>query len=461
MTLAICKVRLWSGELVDLTLAKGQISSIGTADVGLEKFDAGGATVLPGLHDHHLHILATAARAGSVDLSAQRDVAGIETALAAATGTELRAVAYDERVAGLPDRIMLDCWSGNRPLRLQDRTGALWVLNSAALALLPWELPPGAERDNEGRPTGRFWREDYWLGKHWPRLLPDLSRLGAELAALGLTGLTDAGAHNGPTEAATLADAMPQRLVLMGDESLPEDGRYLRGPLKLLIDERDPPDPTTLAARIAAGREQGRAIAAHCTTAAELALYFAALNEAGGARRGDRIEHGGMISDAALGVISASPLTVVTNPGFIHDRGDRYHATVPEGEWAELYRALSITRAGVPLAAGSDAPYSSVDPWLGMRAARDRRTMDGHILSPRERLPAMAALRLYMGHPLDPGGAPRRLAIGEPADLIICEGTFADVLADLTAERVAATVIGGQLIFRRGLQEIRVTRQSL
>lgn len=133
MTLAIRNVRLWSGDLVDLSLVNGQISRIGIADSGVENFDARRATVLPGLHDRHLRVLATAARAGAVNFSAQRDVAGIATALAAATGTEVRAVAYDERFAGLSDRVMLDCWNGTRPLRLQDRTRALWVLSPAAL----------------------------------------------------------------------------------------------------------------------------------------------------------------------------------------------------------------------------------------------------------------------------------------------------------------------------------------
>lgn len=51
-----------------------------------------------------------------------------------------------------------------------------------------------AERDDSGNLTGRFWREDNWLGERLPRVLPDLADFGRELAAMGLTGLTDAGA---------------------------------------------------------------------------------------------------------------------------------------------------------------------------------------------------------------------------------------------------------------------------
>ena len=164
-----------------------------------------------------------------------------------------------------------------------------------------------------------------------------------------------------------------------------------------LIDERDPPELEALAARIVAARGQGRSVAAHCVTAAELALYLAALDLGGRALPGDRIEHGGSIPAEAIGEVHARGLTVVTNPAFLHDRGDRYLAEVPEAELPDLYRARSLLAAGIELRAGSDAPYASVDPWLGMRAARDRMTLGGRVISPDERIDARAALGLYAG----------------------------------------------------------------
>jgi predicted amidohydrolase YtcJ len=437
--------------MVDLALVRGRIAAIGRdlAASG-EEFDCAGHTLLPGLHDHHLHILALAARRWSVDLSALRDPAAVAEALARAPpgpGGWLRATGYDERaLPDLPDTALLDRWSPARPLRLQDRTGALWVLNSAALARLAHaELPPGAERDAAGQPTGRFWREDAWLSATLPRHAPDLTALGAEFAALGLTALTDAGASNGPAEAATLAAAhlsgqLPQRLTLMGSEALPPGPGYTRGPLKLLIDERDPPSSEALAARIATARAQHRAVAAHCVTELELALYLAALELAGGARPGDRIEHGGMIPAEAVPVIAKAGLTVVTNPAFLHDRGDRYAATIPAERQPDLYRVASLIAAGIPLLAGSDAPYASPDPWLSMRSARDRLSAGGQALAPAERIGARAALALHAAGPIEPGA---------PAELVLCTGTFADVLADLSAERVRATIIGGRLAHAR------------
>lgn len=441
MTVVLRNVRPWGGEAVDLALAGGRIVAIGH-DVprGQEEFDGRGDVLLPGLHDHHLHILALGARRQSIDLAGLIDAAAVGAALAVAPGDGwLRAVGYDERAAGLPDAVALDRWVGPRPLRLQDRTGALWVLNTAGMAHLPGrDLPPGAERDAAGRPTGRFWREDQWLAGALPRSLPDLAALGRDLARLGLTGLTDATAHNGPQEARLLSGALPQRLILMGGEALPKGAGYGRGPLKLMIDERVSPDPDGLAARIAVARAQGRGVAAHCVTEAELALYLAALDTAGGARAGDRIEHGGMISEPAIAAIAEAGLTVVTNPAFLHDRGDRYRATIPEAAWGDLYRARSLLAYGIALLAGSDAPYAGVDPWRGMRAARDRMSAGGALFAPDERLDALAALRLYGARPIE---------VGAPGDLVLCRGSMADVLTDLCAERVRATWIGGEAVF--------------
>jgi len=442
MRLVLRNVPPWGAEPVDVALADGSIAAVGPKlPAGGEEIDGEGGVLLPGLHDHHLHLLALAARRQSVDLAGLTDPRAIAARLRSApAGAWIRAVGYDERACGLPDAVLLHGWVADRPVRLADRTGALRVLNSAALSLLGGqELPSGAERDADGRPTGRFWREDAWLARALPQALPDLGAEGDRLAALGLTALTDATAHNGPEEAAILSGAVPQRLVLMGSERLEAGPGYELGPLKIAFDERDPPPLDDLAARIGWARRTGRNVAAHCVTEAELALYLAALDMAGGAAAGDRIEHGGLIPADFVPVIAAMGLTVATNPAFIHDRGERYRATLGEARGEELYPAASLAAAGIPLLGGSDAPYASADPWLAMRSAVTRRTAGGAVLGPGQRLSPMQALALYCRGEIVPGQA---------VDLILCEGTLAGVLADLTAERLRLTLIGGRVVFQ-------------
>lgn len=435
MTLILRNVRPWGKGLTDVALSEGRIAAIGQGlPDGSDEVDGRGGTLLPGLHDHHLHILALAARRQSVDLTGVLDVTEIARRLAASPAPFVRAVGYDERASGLPDAAELDRWLPDRPLRIQDRTGALWILNSAALALLnQHELPAGAERDENEASTGRFWREDRWLGRHIPRLALDLAGLGKDLANLGLTALTDASAANGPDEAQVLSGGIQQRLTIMGSEALASGAGYALGPLKLLIDERAPPSPDALAARIREARMTGRNVAAHCVTEAELLIFLAALNTAGGVKTGDRIEHGSLIPEDIIPMIAELGLTVVTNPAFLHDRGDRYVEEIEDA--SDLYRIGSLLSGGIKVLAGSDAPYASVDPWLGMRSARDRLTSQGKRITCDESILARAALMLYCNS---------ELAVNEPADLILCEGGMADVLADLDADRVRRTFIAGR-----------------
>jgi predicted amidohydrolase YtcJ len=441
--LILRNVRLIRNQLVDVAITGGYISHMGKQlSVSGAKIDGKGLRLLPGLIDHHIHLLATAAKLASVDLQGSNSADEIAQHLGNARPDSagwIRAIGYDETAAGLLDRALLDQWVPTYPVRVQDRTGALWMLNSRAIERLgSGPFPPCVERTVTGAPTGRVWRGDAWLGETIGQTPPPLAQLGKALARFGVTGVTDAGARNGPVEAALLSGALPQRLMLMGSEDLPRSSQYTRGPLKLLYDERDLPDLDAIAACIKNARADGRTVAAHCVTLAELLFFFAALDAAGGTHLGDRIEHGSVIPASFIPDIASRRLTVVTQPGFVATRGDRYLAQTPAHERPDLYRLRSLLTAGVPLAAGSDAPYGDANPWIGIRAAQDRKTASHKILGPAERLERDQAISLSMGSFEHPGGPPRQVKIGAPADLIL-------VRAD-PIEPVCLTMIGGTIL---------------
>lgn len=426
-----------NGGALNVGICDGHIAAIAPDLSGHgPEYDARGMKVGAGLHDHHIHLLATAAKMESVDLTGARTPAEAIVRLRAAAGKSgdwVRAIGYDERIAGLPDRGMLDGWLPDHPLRIQDRTGSYWLLNSAAVATLG--LPPFpacVERDADGSPNGRIWRGDKWLRERIGGVPPSLAVLGAKLARWGVTGVTDAGASNGATEAALLAGAMPQHLTLMGTEYLPDGNGYTLGPVKLLLDENDLPTEEEVVARIIAARSLDRNVAAHCVTLGELVFFLQALAEAGGSRLGDRIEHGGTIAESLIGDIAAAGLTVVTQPNFIHDRGDRYIAQVGALEIDDLYRLGSLIRGGVSVLGGSDAPYGDPNPWIAIRAATDRRTRDGATVGAGEIVDRAMALALYQATPL---------AVGAPADLILYH--WPDHAGALGT--VGLTLIGGSI----------------
>jgi predicted amidohydrolase YtcJ len=447
----------------DVRIWAGVIAEIGAGLRGPEPaIDAAGGALIPGLIDHHIHILALAARRASIRLG-PADVAGADGFAAVlraadrdgAPGQWLRGVGYHESVAGPLDRGVLDRLVPGRPLRIQHRTGALWVLNSAALAAVGAGRADAAciERDAMGAPTGRLWRGDGWLRGRLPPEPPPLAPVGEALAAMGITGLTDASPSTGAAEARLLAGArvggdLPQRLMLMSAGPLAA-GAYRVGPVKILLDDDSLGDLDGAIATIAGAREQARAVAVHCVTAAQLAFALAAF-EAAGARAGDRIEHGGVISGQARAEIARLGLTVVTQPGFIAERGEAYLAELPSDELADLYPCASLIRAGVPVAASSDAPYTDPDPWAAMAAAMRRRTPSGAVIGADERVEAGAALALYLGDFDAPGGPARRVAPGAPADLCLLRAPLSAALAAPGCDLVRATIIGGELVFDAG-----------
>ena len=449
----------------DIVLRQAQLPDHSVADVGIsdgrfaaiepklgrcdDDIDCRGKLLLPGLHDHHIHLLATAARAQSVELSGCADANAIVTALRAKaseieSGEWVRAVGYDERIAGMPDRHMLDTWLADRPLRLQDRTGALWVLNSAGVALIGTaHWPDSVERDANGESTGRIWRGDDWLRQQIGNDPPSLGPLSQQLARWGVTAVTDAGANNGPDEAAILSaalrsGALRQKLFLMGREDLPESCDYLLGPVKLLFDERALPALDCIVACIKVARTLGRRVAAHCVTEAELLTYLAALEHAGGAWKGDRIEHGSLISQSLIADIADARLTVVANPGFIARRGDRYLAEMDPVDLPNLHRLRTLLIEEVTVLGGSDAPYGPANPWVAIRGAMFREIPSKVVLGASERLSAGAALALF--------ASGRSIQVGEVADCCVADKDWAAQLREVGEPNpVQFTVIGGEL----------------
>jgi predicted amidohydrolase YtcJ len=373
----------------------------------------------------------------------------------------VRATGYDERIAGGLDAAALDALHAARPVRLQHRSGALWMLNSAALAAIRLsgpadDVPPGVERDVDGKPTGRIWRADAWLRTRLPAAAaPDLTALGRRLARFGITAVTDATPDLGVDDLAVLGDAvtsgaLPQRVLLLGAPSnvaLPP--RLTVGPVKIIVPDHDLPALDDLAGRIAAAHATERGVALHVVTREALVLTMAAL-EAAGHHPGDRVEHLAIAPPELLSELRRAGLRVVTQPGFLADRGDHYLAEVAQADRGDLYRYASLLAAGIPVTASSDAPYGPLDPWLALRAARDRTVPGGDVLGAAERVSVEAALQGYLSQPSEPGGTTRRIEPDTPADLVLLSVGWRELLADPHADLVRMTLIEGAIAWTSG-----------
>jgi predicted amidohydrolase YtcJ len=394
-----------------------------------EVIDAGRCALLPGLHDHHLHLLATARAATSIDVAHGLDVlaaapAGRGWLRAVGGADDLNAAAIDSVVSG-------------RPVRVQHHSGAMWVLNSAGLAAVRASdsAEPGIERDAAGAPTGRLWRLDDWLGERVDDDPPDLWPLGRKLSGYGITGVTDATPRLGAGSAILAAANLPQQIHFLAADP---PGWGTTGPRKLVLEDHSLPTYDELREVIADSRVLGRAVAAHCVTREALLLMLAVLDEIGAAP-GDRIEHASIADAVAVERIARLGISVVTQPGFICNRGDRYLAEVPPEDLADLYRYSSMVEARVCVVPSSDSPYGPLDPWTVMRAARDRRSESGARVNVKEWVAAAMVLDGYLRQP-DALAAPRRRVVaGAPSDLVLLQLPLAEALDDPRAELVRRT----------------------
>ena len=452
----IANVEIHGAGAADLRIENGKIAAIGclAARPGEEILDQGGAAALPGLNDHHIHLMAYAAALDSVacgppQVNTTEEL--IEALAKAAPNSRgwVRGIGYHESVAGDIDRCRLDAIRTDVPVRVQHRTGRLWMVNSAGLDRLAracdGELPPEGER-------GRFFDQDDTLRRLWGGATPPVAAASRRLASFGVTGLTDLTPGNDTADAAGFdrlraAGILLQRIRVGGK---PEMRHAPAGPTKVHLHDSSLPDYDGLCRLIGGSHARGREVAMHCVTEAELVFALAAFRDAG-TRCGDRIEHASVTPPVLLDQIRELGLLVVTQPQFVAERGDAYLRDLPDEEHAWLYRCREFLDRGIPLAGGSDAPFGHADPWWAMRAAVERRTASGRSLGAREALSPEQALSLYLGSLEEPERV-RRITVGAAADLCLLDRPWREARTLLHSACVAATIQAGRVVYRRSDQ---------
>ena len=275
------------------------------------------------------------------------------------------------------------------------------------------------------------------------------------LNRFGVTAVTDTTATDDPDDLELLARAvgagLPLRVTATGGPGLPAGAvraPLRRGPVKLVLADHDLPTLAQVCSDMARARRQGRTVAVHCVTRLSLVLALTAWEDVG-ARPGDRVEHGAVVPPDLRPAMARLGVTVVTQPNFVAERGDAYLAEVDPDDRPWLYPCAGLLAAGIPVALGTDAPFGHPDPWRAVAAAASRRTAAGSALCPDEAVPAAVALSMLLSEPARPGGPPRRVRPGAPADLCLLDRPLGEVLGEPSAERVAATFVAGRPVYRR------------
>jgi len=456
---------------------------------GTDRVDCEGGTVLPGFVDPHCHPLALGAVLSAVDCSpgAVGSLGDIQDHLRGAAsrvpaGAWIKAAGYDDlRLADRrhPTRADLDTAVPDRPVRLTHGSGHAVVLNTKAMLLLSIDAntpePPGGVIDRDartGEPTGLLLEMGAYVAERMPPSGPGETRANARAASAallsaGVTSVADAGQRNGAGRLDLYRDLREsgdfvQRVVVMTDatKAVPEapvgDAGVRLGaaklPLSLTSGTLHPPREAVLAAAQKAAAD-GRQLAVH-------AIEREAIHEAATAMllahgmlpRPElrwRIEHASECPPGAVRDIRKAGAMVVSQPGFIGERGTRYLLAAQEGGTApeHLYPLRSLTEAGIPVAAGSDAPTGPYAPLAGIQAAATRLTTDGRACGVSQAVTVEAALRMHGPLAAYAQFEEREKGTIEPgklADFVVLD---ADPLAvppgRIAAIRVLRTFVGG------------------
>lgn len=427
----ICNVDI-GGEPRDVRIANGKIAEIGRGLNGPEMYDGQGGALLPGLHDHHIHLNASAAALNSV-MCGPPEVKSAEELIDALNQPGegmIRGIGYHHSVAGEIDRAWLDANGPERPVRIQHRGGRMWIFNSPAMEAFGLSEPA----------DGRLVDGDTRLRAN--ATYPDLEPLIRMLHGFGITGVTEVTPSNGVSEFHHYVETVETlRLSIMGRAELAGIDDTRVGPLKLHYHDYNLPSLEDLSAEIATSHVRERPIAAHCVTRAELMLTLAALEEAG-TMQGDRIEHAAIADDAAIEWMTRLAVTVVTQPGFLFERQTAYRKDVPQNDHKNLWRLAAFQKAGLTMAAGSDAPFGGVNPWKAMDTAVNRPSGFGA----GEALTPEAALDLYLKPTHAAFEKPRRIEVGHPADLCLLTQPWAAARKNLSSVSVKATWVAGKQV---------------
>jgi predicted amidohydrolase YtcJ len=158
-------------------------------------------------------------------------------------------------------------------------------------------------------------------------------------------------------------------------------------------------DPDRLVELIIQGHRAGFASAVHGIGQRAVDIAMDAFDQVfrllGRGRLRHRIEHAYLPPrPGQVRRLGRLGLIVSTQPAFLEEI-DELAAVWPLEQLANMLPIRSLLRAGIGVCGGSDYPYVSSDPAVGIRAAVTRRTRHGETLGPRYAISTWQALRLF------------------------------------------------------------------
>ncbi|MFC5802002.1 amidohydrolase [Streptomyces formicae] len=439
---------IWQGRIVGLDEDVAGLPARRTRDLG-------GAVVLPGFIDSHVHLTWAGLKAETPSVAPSRRADDVLAAVAdavseAPAGGWVDLGGYDQRTLDRPlTAADLDAVSAGRRVFLGHISGHACLVNTAVLDRLTAEAVRADGYLVEGAMGAA-------LQSRPPRSLAELvaaiERAARTCRAEGVTAVAEAGVGGrlfgrSPIEAAAYQLAhesgrLPLRVRLMvaADalhpvHAAPEDttsralglglrtgfgdGALSLGALKVFADGgmmartaalSSPYEgsdssgqlldtPEALEHTIVEGHLAGWQLAVHAIGDRALDVALDALEKA--EKRSPRpearhrIEHAGLVRPDQLPRLAALGATAVVQPSFLRHYGDDYATVMGETRADWLYRGRGFLDHGVRLVASSDRPVADGAPLRAMQFMVERASLSGRTIGRDEAVTVAEALRSY------------------------------------------------------------------
>jgi predicted amidohydrolase YtcJ len=435
-------------------------------EAGGRVVDLNGATLLPGFHDCHVHMLGTGMNAAGIDMY---DCASLDEVLQIVREAD-RHMPADRWVYGKrldesrlregrpPTAAELDAVAPKRPVYIVDRGLHYVLVNTSGFQMLGLtEDTPGVRKDPHGRPTGRLHEQANGMAKRAfaagqsPSELEDALRLTATMAArAGITTLhaVEGGVVGPDASVPVILDAhdrFPVRVILFW--STEDIDAILRAGLKqqgsdILLDGSigsrtasfeepysDDPSKTGLLyysderveemitkAHLADVQISFHAIGERAITQA-LDAFERVLRKHPKADHRHCLEHFGFPKPGEVERTARLGISISTQPAFMYLRGGPdgvYHSRLGAKRERHGYPLRAFLDAGITVGGGSDSDVTPMVPLLGIHAAVNQPY-------PESNVTVKEALRMYTSEAA-------RTTFGEKVRGSIEEGKAADLV---------------------------------
>jgi predicted amidohydrolase YtcJ len=499
-------------------LATGSHKDLAKRAKGAAVIDGKGRSLLPGLIDAHGHVINLGKLRMQADLVGTTSLGEALTKIKSYAASHpddpwVVGRGWNEitwKLGRLPNTKDLDAIVGDRPAWLKRVDGhAAWV-NSKALQLAgidkDFKDPPGGrvERDAQGNPTGVV--VDAAMDLVYDKIPPlttaqlnaALDAALAEMAGFGLTGVTDPGIDRATFEMYKKRAAegkLGARIYAMisdtGDDfdAISKDGPligygndlltvrsvklYADGSLgsrgaALLAPYSDAPKnsgllfhtPDELTAMIEKGLGKGYQVCIHAigdkANREVLDSFEAAYKVKGGKELRNRVEHAQVVSLQDIPRFKELNLIASMQPTHATSDMNMAEARIGPERIKGAYAWRRFLKQGTRIAAGSDFPVESANPFFGLYAAVTRQDHEGRPPGgwyPDQAMTLTEALRAFTLDAAYAEHAEKTLGTLEPgkwADFILAnQDIFAVDPSKIWSTQVLETWVGGKQVYTR------------